>query len=1028
MKSDEKSKHKYADVSVVFLGAGRPERGESPPGLRETFAGLKVLDWLLKAFPDQITRRQFVGGYRMNELVRQYRGLEFVENPRWDSTGAAGSLYMVEVPEAGQLVVSYSDILYRSETVERLIEESADIVVAVDSYWKERYQGRSREDLSSCEKVHLAEKVITRLGSDLDPDMAEAEFIGLVLFRTKALEALASLLEGGPRPLIEEHLSYLVERLRLKGLKIRAVDVQGDWAELDDPRDLARFVLGTKAQTLDRLRGLVKESRIEEQVSFTVAEWQADSKDLLKRMQKLFNGPVVVRSSALSEDSFTSANAGAYTSLLDVPADNRKQLTAAVNQVVLSYGDCSGHNQVLVQPMVRDVRASGVVFTRTLERGAPYYVINYDDHSGSTAAITGGASIDEKMLVVRRDCLVAGEVIPAYLKGLLPALREIEALVGYDSLDIEFAVNSDNLVHILQVRPIAVDQERWKVSDEAVYGLLGKAEGQFLSLQQATPFAVGSRAIFGIMPDWNPAEIIGTNPGALAASLYRFLIMDEIWATQRAEYGYRDVRPLPLMVSFANRPYVDVRASFNSFIPAKIEEQLAARLVDFYLDWLARYPHLHDKVEFEVVPTCYSLGFERWEKRLMGEGGFSKSEVESLREALLDITLQGVKSNQKHLEAIERLAKRFDKIMASQAVPLDKAYLFLRDCKSYGTLPFSHLARNAFVAVTLLKSAVRKKVISQGAVDDFLNSIKTVGNEFTGDAEKVAGGELSFADFVERYGHLRPGTYDLTVDSYGENPEQYLRPIIEHTGAERNKAELGKIWSVERQAFYRALNECGIDYGSDYIEAFMREAIEGREYAKFLFSRNLSAALDCLVNFGEEQGLSRQELAHVAIEDLLSLRTAGPVSARTNKEWLSNRIEENKELQKLGAAVELPPLLKDKNDFVLFSYPANQANFIGCSEVTAACVDLAQGSVGQTDLAGKIAMIPQADPGYDWLFGQGISGLITMYGGANSHMAIRAAEFGLPAAIGVGEVPYRKLAQAVIVELNSEKKWLKVIR
>ena len=40
--------------------------------------------------------------------------------------------------------------------------------------------------------------------------------------------------------------------------------------------------------------------------------------------------------------------------------------------------------------------------------------------------------------------------------------------------------------------------------------------------------------------------------------------------------------------------------------------------------------------------------------------------------------------------------------------------------------------------------------------------------------------------------------------------------------------------------------------------------------------------------------------------------------------------------------------------------------------------------------------------------GLGISGLITKYGGANSHMAIRAAELQIPAVLGVGEVLYQK--------------------
>ncbi|EJL6831230.1 hypothetical protein NMT20_003609, partial [Vibrio cholerae] len=54
-------------------------------------------------------------------------------------------------------------------------------------------------------------------------------------------------------------------------------------------------------------------------------------------------------------------------------------------------------------------------------------------------------------------------------------------------------------------------------------------------------------------------------------------------------------------------------------------------------------------------------------------------------------------------------------------------------------------------------------------------------------------------------------------------------------------------------------------------------------------------------------------------------------------------------------------------------------------------------------------------------------GLITMYGGANSHMAIRSAEFGLPAAIGIGENLYRRLSQAYKLELDPSNSLIRVI-
>jgi phosphoenolpyruvate-protein kinase (PTS system EI component) len=99
-------------------------------------------------------------------------------------------------------------------------------------------------------------------------------------------------------------------------------------------------------------------------------------------------------------------------------------------------------------------------------------------------------------------------------------------------------------------------------------------------------------------------------------------------------------------------------------------------------------------------------------------------------------------------------------------------------------------------------------------------------------------------------------------------------------------------------------------------------------------------------------------------------------------------------------------------------------NYIGVKSVIA---DIEKIGELQVELTGKIVIISQADPGYDWLFSHNIAGLITQYGGANSHMAIRSAEIGLPAAIGVGEKLYEELTQASRLELDCLGQRIRVI-
>jgi glutamine kinase len=1014
--------------AVIFLGAGKPFQGDEHAALRSASGHTRVIDWLLHATTSRTSDVHFVGGYKVDSIKARYPDFNYWINTDWRVTQSAYSFLQVDLTDKTKSLVSYSDILFRRSLVDAMVESQADISVAVDSHWRTRFAGRTRSDLERSEKVCLYGDLITRLGPDIPSSLASAEFVGCVHFGPRAVKYLQEAKVDLQQRFQKGHLSDLVEALRCQGMNVQAVDVQGDWAELNAPQDLAHFVLGTKAQTLRRLRRMVKLSRIEDQVSFTVAQWREISESLIETVQRDFpDQHLVVRSSALSEDGFANSNAGAYTSLLNIDGRNASRLREAIEHVIASYSDTNPDNQVLVQPMLEKVLASGVVFTRSLSSGAPYYVVNYDDTSGSTESITSGSSHDDKTLLLRRDACTRSPNIPQRLQGLLPALREIESLLGYDSLDVEFAITADAGLHILQVRPIAVDHSKWDGSDQDILTRLDEARELFNRLQQPAPFVAGQRGLFGIMPDWNPAEIIGTKPTPLSVSLYQYLIMNETWATQRAEYGYRDVRPQPLLISFAGHPYVDIRASFNSFIPKRLDDALAGRLVDFYLGWLESHPHLHDKVEFDVVPTCFALDFDRWHQRLVIEGGFTNEEIEQLRDALREISQNALSRNDADLAVVSELERRFTQLTASSMAPLEQVWTLLHDCRRYGTLPFAHLARSAFVAVTFLRSAVSTGVLSEMEMDDFLGSIRTVSHTLTHDALSCFNGEMSNEDFVHKYGHLRPGTYDINSLSYRADPERYLAPIIE-SAALQPSAHLadGQLWQQARQRFTHALNAQGIVCNADELELFLRQAIEGREYAKFAFTRNLSLALDALVDWAEPLGVSREDLAYIEIHTLMALRNSASSPKELSQELLTEAAKGRAEHEQIQV-IELPPLLCTAEDFNVFLYPATQPNFVGTGAVRGNCVDLSHSSDEQ-DLAGKIAMIPQADPGYDWLFGRQIAGLITMYGGANSHMAIRAAEFGLPAALGIGETQYRSLATAHSLELDAGNRTIRVIR
>lgn len=277
----------------------------------------------------------------------------------------------------------------------------APVTIVWDSHWRRRYSGRSKEDIERCEKVCVAGGYASRLGDDIPPQWADGEFIGLVRFTSEAVAELKKLQAETLDSLLRVHLSGLLEYLRSRGMEVAAIDVAGDWAEVNEPRDIAHFVLGTKAETLSRLRGMVTKAVIQDQVSFTVTQWREDPQSWIGRIRERFAGSrVVVRSSARSEDSFSTANAGAYTSVLDVDPDTG--LKEAVERVISSYQEAgTDQDQILVQPMLSHVALSGVAFTRTLSQAVPWYLINYETKA-NTEGITSGVSMEHQTMMLWR--------------------------------------------------------------------------------------------------------------------------------------------------------------------------------------------------------------------------------------------------------------------------------------------------------------------------------------------------------------------------------------------------------------------------------------------------------------------------------------------------------------------------------------------------------------------------------------------------------------------------------------------------
>lgn len=319
--------------------------------------------------------------------------------------------------------------------------------------------------------------------------------------------------------------------------------------------------LGTKAETLEKMYRKLNTAKILSQFTFTAAEWRQQRGVIVQRFSKLnWSADVIVRSSCKNEDTSDASMAGKFESVPDVRGTDAFQ--DAVDKVIGSYGEGGGGDQILVQPMLKDVKFCGVAFTLDPSTHGNYYVINYDK-TGSTSTVTSGTGESGSLYYHFKNTVK--ESAPGELRQLLAALEELEIFFGQDNLDVEFAVTEEEL-YILQVRALCISQEHIDQKQQAEE-LIRIAE-KIKQNNRSKPFLCGQKTAYSVMTDWNPAEMIGVRPKPLALLLYKEIITDNVWAYQRDNYGYRNLRSFPLMVDFCGLLYIDVRVSFNSFIPA----------------------------------------------------------------------------------------------------------------------------------------------------------------------------------------------------------------------------------------------------------------------------------------------------------------------------------------------------------------------------------------------------------------------------------------------------------------------------
>jgi len=231
----------------IILAAGRGSRmgglTEKLPKCRTPFFGKELIDWQLDAFKGAgIKDVSIITGYLKETF--QYN-THYFTNERWAETQMVMTLMQAkEWLSSDDCIISYSDICYSPDPVEKLKSTSADLAISYDPDWLALWNVRMENPLDDAETFKLdSESNLTEIGQKTSTlNDIQGQYMGLIKTTPRAFTHIENLIDLID-PALADKLDFtsLLSLLINKGIKIKAVPISDQWYEVDTEQDLIAY-------------------------------------------------------------------------------------------------------------------------------------------------------------------------------------------------------------------------------------------------------------------------------------------------------------------------------------------------------------------------------------------------------------------------------------------------------------------------------------------------------------------------------------------------------------------------------------------------------------------------------------------------------------------------------------------------------------------------------------------------------------------------------------------------------------------
>ena len=245
-------------IIAAGLGSRLKKHTENLPKCMLDFGGKTLLQRQLDAYKkNSIKDISVIRGYKKEKI--KYKGLKYFENTDYKNNNILNSIFYAEDFLNGNIIISYSDILFDSTVVNRLLKSNHDISVVVDIDWRGYYVGRKDHPISEAENVIFnSNNEVEKIGKiNTGNQEVHGEFIGMIKLSNRGTEIfkehfhrLKKIYWNKPfqraKIFQKAYLTDFIQELVDIGIKVHCVIIESGWKEIDTVEDYKKALVGFK--------------------------------------------------------------------------------------------------------------------------------------------------------------------------------------------------------------------------------------------------------------------------------------------------------------------------------------------------------------------------------------------------------------------------------------------------------------------------------------------------------------------------------------------------------------------------------------------------------------------------------------------------------------------------------------------------------------------------------------------------------------------------------------------------------------